>query len=246
MKNRYLVPLSEEGDGPPIFIVPSAGATFFSFVTLARTLDSPGPVYSYSLTELEVTDSKNSTLEAIAEALLAELRATQPHGPYFLGGHCWGGVVALHMAASLEAAGEEVQGIFLLESFVPVAAGGKDQGDSSSKGEFKETMDRILETTLEEARAKLSRMPKSHADKLIELTARQIETGNVYTPATVAAPLRLLRTDTHKDVAFDGWEALCRGSFSTRRVPGDTHSMLEKPHVEALCSELEAFLKEPA
>ena len=243
MKHRYLIPLAEAGDGPPMFIVPSAGATFFSFVTLARTLSTPGPVYSYSLTELEVSESKHPTLEDIAEVLLGELRGAQPHGPYYLGGHCWGGVVALEMASRLEAAGEEVKGVFLLESFVPVAAGGQDSSRPSAGAEYKGTMDEILEQTLRDARAKLSRMPEKHADRLMELTANQIQTGNVYDPATIGSSLRLFRTDTHDDVAFQGWESLCSGSFSVQSVPGDTHSMLEKPHVDTLSRELEAFIE---
>ncbi|MEE3326802.1 MAG: alpha/beta fold hydrolase [Myxococcota bacterium] len=242
MEPRYLIPLSEQGDGPPTFIVPSAGSTFFSFVTLARTLQAPGPVYSFSLTELEVSDSSNTTLEEIAESLLEDLRAVRPHGPYHLGGHCWGGVVALQMASRLEAQGEEVADIFLLESFVPVVAGAASSERSSTISDYADTMNAILDQTLEDARAKLSRMPKQHADRLIELTAKQIETGNVYQPATVRAPICLFRTETHGDLAFLGWESLSSSEFSQRFVPGDTHSMLEKPHVSTLCTEMEDFL----
>ena len=115
METQYLVPLAENGDGTPIFIVPSAGSAFFSFVTLAGALQSDNPIYSFSLTELEVSPSTHETLEEIADALLLELRAARPKGPYHLAGHCWGGVVALDMAAKLEARGEEVQSLSLLE-----------------------------------------------------------------------------------------------------------------------------------
>ena len=36
------------------------------------------------------------------------MRAIRPHGPYVLGGHCYGGIVALEMARQLRAAGERV------------------------------------------------------------------------------------------------------------------------------------------
>ena len=243
MKTQYLVPLAEEGEGTPIFIVPSAGSTFFSFVTLAGTLKSNSPIYSFSLTELEVTPSTHETLEDIADALLLELREVRPKGPYHLAGHCWGGVVALDMAAKLETQGEDVQSLFLLESFVPVATGGMAPDESSGEGEFAITMKTILEDTLEETRAKLSRMPKKHADRLVELTGRQIETGNLYEPEPIAAPICLFRTGSHGDVAFRGWESLTTSTFAEREVPGDTHSMLEKPHVETLCAEIKAFIK---
>ena len=246
MKTEYLVPLSEAGKTTPIFIVPSAGSAFFSFVTLAGALGADRPTYSYSLTELEVTPSTHETLEEIADTLLLELRAARPKGPYHLAGHCWGGVVALDMAAKLEAQGEDVQSLCLLESFVPVAVGRDSPDASPGQDEFANTMRTILEDTLEETRAKLSRMPKKHAERLVELTGRQIETGNVYSPEPIEAPIRLFRTATHGDIAFHGWEALTRSSFSERRVPGDTHSMLEKPHVETLSAEIAAFIKNPS
>ena len=243
MTNRYLVPLSEQGDGPPIFIVPSAGATFFSFVTLGHTLSSSGPLYSFSLTELEVSPSTHPTLESIADVLLQELRTVQPEGPYYLGGHCWGGIVALHMASQLEALGEEVKCLFLMESFVPIAAGESRTTDTASSTKLQATMRTILETTLQDAREKLARMPKKHADRIVELTANQIQTASVYAPATIKAPIRLFQTDTHDQLAFTGWESLSSGGYSIRAVSGNTHSMLEKPHVTTLCNEIEAFLK---
>jgi thioesterase domain-containing protein len=243
METHYLVPLAEEGDGTPIFIVPSAGSTFFSFVTLAETLQANSPIYSFSLTELEVTPSTHETLEDIADALLLELRAVKPKGPYHLAGHCWGGVVALDMAAKLEAQDEDVQSLFLLESFVPVVVGRGASDENSAEGEFSTTMQTILDDTLEETRAKLSRMPRKHADRLVELTGRQIETGNVYEPEPISVPICLFRTASHGDVAFRGWESLTTSTFAEREVPGDTHSMLEKPHVETLCTEIRGFIK---
>jgi hypothetical protein len=45
---------------------------------------------------------------------LRDVRATQPRGPYRLGGLCNGGLVALEIARRLIAAGEQVERLFLL------------------------------------------------------------------------------------------------------------------------------------
>lgn len=243
MPSRYLVPLAQQGDGPPIFIVPSAAATFFSFVTLARTLSAPGPIYSFSLTELEVSPSAHPTLESLADVLIEELRAVRPSGPYWIGGHCWGGIVAHHMTSRLEALGEEVKGLFLMESFVPLAAGHHRAEDASAAAKLHVAMQSILDETLADTRNKLARMPKAHVDRLVELTEKQIQTSAVYIPSTIQAPARLFRTDTNDPIAFEGWGSLCPGGYSVQAVSGATHSMLEEPHVKTLCSELEAFLE---
>ena len=44
------------------------------------------------------------------------LKKRQPEGPYLLGGWCYGGVVAHEIACQLEAAGEEVRHLFMLDS----------------------------------------------------------------------------------------------------------------------------------
>ncbi|GAI33340.1 unnamed protein product, partial [marine sediment metagenome] len=52
MKNDLLVPIVEDGGKPPIFFVPSAGTTAFSFVRLARSLKSQQPFYAFDYTNL--------------------------------------------------------------------------------------------------------------------------------------------------------------------------------------------------
>ena len=65
-------------------------------------------------------DAMNSTqIEDMAAQYVADLRAVQPHGPYHLGGYCFGGNVAFEMARQLEADGEEVALLALLNCSPP-------------------------------------------------------------------------------------------------------------------------------
>jgi len=43
-----------------------------------------------------------------------EIGAVQARGPYRLAGHCAGGLVALEMAAGMEARGEKVEVVILM------------------------------------------------------------------------------------------------------------------------------------
>jgi len=47
-------------------------------------------------------------IEGMAAQYVADIRAFAPHGPYHLGGYCFGGNVAYEMARQLEAQGERV------------------------------------------------------------------------------------------------------------------------------------------
>src|SRR5256885_14434941 len=60
-----------------------------------------------------------SSIDAIAARCLAAVRERQDHGPYFLGGHSLGGLVAYAMACKLEAAGEQVGLLALLDTVAP-------------------------------------------------------------------------------------------------------------------------------
>jgi thioesterase domain-containing protein len=55
------------------------------------------------------------TIESMASAYLAVVRAQQPEGPYFLGGFCGGAVVAWEMACQLRDRGLEVSKLVIVE-----------------------------------------------------------------------------------------------------------------------------------
>jgi thioesterase domain-containing protein len=55
----------------------------------------------------------------MAAHYLADLRAHQPAGPYLLGGYCFGGVVAYEIARQLEAQGEKVGFLALINCTAP-------------------------------------------------------------------------------------------------------------------------------
>jgi len=55
-------------------------------------------------------------IESMAAQHLTALRSAQPHGPYRLGGFCVGGMIAFEMARQLQAAGETVERLILVDS----------------------------------------------------------------------------------------------------------------------------------
>jgi len=74
---------------------------------LARHLGSEQPFYALQPHGLYGQPAPAS-IEAMADYHLKLLREVQPRGPYLLGGHCNGGLIAYEMARLLEAAGERV------------------------------------------------------------------------------------------------------------------------------------------
>ncbi|MFT5355046.1 MAG: thioesterase domain-containing protein, partial [Polyangiales bacterium] len=61
----------------------------------------------------------HETFEEMADAYIEEIRTVQPRGPYFLGGFSGGGITAYEIAQKLEALGEEVALLVMLDTPVP-------------------------------------------------------------------------------------------------------------------------------
>ena len=59
------------------------------------------------------------TVEQTAGHFAEAVRRVQPHGPYALGGHCYGGIVAFEMARQMNAAGERVALLTLFDTPTP-------------------------------------------------------------------------------------------------------------------------------
>jgi amino acid adenylation domain-containing protein len=116
-----LVPLQPGGSQPPLFLVHSHGGNVLEYYPLANHLDKDQPVYALQARGLDGNIPKNESLEQIASAYLKEIRTLQSEGPYFLGGFCFGGLVALEAAQQLQAAGQKVALVVMIQTTHPGA-----------------------------------------------------------------------------------------------------------------------------
>ncbi|HEU0257513.1 MAG TPA: alpha/beta fold hydrolase [Microbacteriaceae bacterium] len=115
-----VVALRDAGEKTPIHCFAGAGALALTFHPLSRHL--PGRrVYGYQAHGLERRGLPDHTVAAAARRYLETLRVLQPKGPYILLGHSFGGLVALEVADTLARAGEEVQLVGLLDTYLPAS-----------------------------------------------------------------------------------------------------------------------------
>jgi amino acid adenylation domain-containing protein len=117
---------------PPFFCLPAPDGTALGMRPLAMALDKNVPFYCLQHKGLDGTAPLN-TVEEAACCYLEEVRKVQPHGPYYLGGYCFGGVVAFEMARMLELSGETVTALFLIDSFNPAYLRFRPTGEMLSR-----------------------------------------------------------------------------------------------------------------
>jgi len=108
------IQLSSQGTKRPFFCVHAHGGHVLHLHPLARCLGTDRPVYGIRLPTDDYHQPLVTTVEDMASLYLREIRTIQPHGPYLLGGHCFGGLVALEMAHRLVTAGEELACLALI------------------------------------------------------------------------------------------------------------------------------------
>jgi aspartate racemase len=114
-----VVAIQPQGTRPPLWLVHGVGGgMFWGYTNLSRYLGAEQPVYALKSRGLEGGDEFDR-IEDMAAAYVKELRAFQPHGPYFLGGYCFGGDVAYEMARVLEAQRQRVALLALMNCAPP-------------------------------------------------------------------------------------------------------------------------------
>ncbi|MFG3041233.1 amino acid adenylation domain-containing protein [Streptomyces sp. NPDC048330] len=101
----------------PLFCVHAVSGVSWGYAGLLPHLDQDRPVIALQARRLAGPHGAPASLEEMADDYLAEIRRIQPHGPYHLLGWSFGGLVAHAVAARLEAAGEEVALLALLDSY---------------------------------------------------------------------------------------------------------------------------------
>jgi thioesterase domain-containing protein/NAD(P)-dependent dehydrogenase (short-subunit alcohol dehydrogenase family)/acyl carrier protein len=111
-----LVAIQPQGERSPLFWVHPIGGTVLCYRELSQHL---GPAYPfYGLQSLSLVDGTDclTTVEEMATAYIAAIRTVQPEGPYWLGGWSLGGLVALEMAQQLQAMGQAIALLVLIDS----------------------------------------------------------------------------------------------------------------------------------
>ncbi len=107
------------GELLPLFLVHPAGGNVLCYMKLARRLGYERPVYGLEALGLDDDAPLLKNIVEMARRYIAAMREVQPQGPYYLGGWSFGGVVAFEMARQLQARGERVDFLGLIDVSAP-------------------------------------------------------------------------------------------------------------------------------
>jgi amino acid adenylation domain-containing protein len=268
-----VVPIRRGGTQPTLFCVHGGQGTTLVFLKLAQLLGDDQPVSGVEALGLEDGQgSPHTRVEEFAAQYVADIRAVQPHGPYYLSGYCFGGVVAFEMAQQLRRDGQEVALLVLfnaphprnvLESEwrAPESANAKLQ---RRKREFtqlglKQRYDAIrgivtwrfnwAEMRVYQRLAQLYvasgvRLPRRFRRMyLLDHTNRA---QDMYAPSVYPGQLVLFRGDGLYRIPELGWRDFVAGGIEAYAVPGSHHQnsdMMTEPYVHTVVAHLQRVLQ---
>jgi thioesterase domain-containing protein len=259
-----LVPLQSEGSEPPFFCVHPVGGDVFCYVGLARGLGNKRPFYALRARGLDEGQTPLSVVEEMAADYIEAMRAAQPEGPYLLGGWSFGGVVAYEMACKLQAEGQTVARLILIDTPAPQLYDGIDENSAVDKlalmARFAQdlglSLDRLsvspdqvlcldeneqLALVLKEAQGAnilSAEITASQARRLYNVFRSNLQATRKYAPSKYDGRVILVKSsdkiDTTRDEPAMGWERLASGELETHTVPGDHYSIVTGPELEVL------------
>jgi amino acid adenylation domain-containing protein len=268
-QDKVLVPLRlpgpSDGAAPPLFLVHPVAGTVSCYVDLARRIAAPIPVYGLHAPGADdpAAAIAASGLPQMAARYVRSLRRVQPHGPYSLGGWSLGGVLAFEMARQLRQGGEDVALLCLIESYTPsllrrfdAAMDADGNGHSSARAFVRDVfgvadpppipVGQDMAAALLASPALAGHLDAGDAGRLHRLHDLYVAHNAAlmaYDPGPCDAMVTLLRAaDVARDDETCGWGTVARGGLTLRTVPGDHHSVLRHPNLDACVAILDEAL----
>jgi thioesterase domain-containing protein len=104
------------GHQETLFVVPGLEGDPAELAPLVSKFTGPQDVYALVPLLTDAEQRPVTSVERIAELMVAVVREVSPSGPYRLAGYSFGGLIALEMAQQLRAAGHPVDALFLIEA----------------------------------------------------------------------------------------------------------------------------------
>lgn len=127
-----LLPLRHEGSRPPLFCFHPAAGVASVYAGLLRFVERDRPVYGLQSPGLDSRDTAHRSFDEMVDDYLTHVRAVQSSGPYHLLGWSFGALLAHAVATRLQAQGERVDLLVMLDGY-PQSGGAADgDGDAPS------------------------------------------------------------------------------------------------------------------
>jgi amino acid adenylation domain-containing protein len=220
--------IQPDGDRFPLFCVHGDEGNFY----LPKYLGKDQPFFGFFHQGEDGHPLPYQNVQSIAAHFISELKQVRPEGPYHLAGYSFGGLVAFEMAQQLQAAGDTIPMVMLLDTYAPEPYAAVMKAERKLHMPLKNLLLRALVKFIHGmGKALPTRLRHFYViDTYDQATAR-------YAPKRYGGQVTVIKATDSPGAPDMGWNAFASNVFM-RNSSGDHYNMIMEPHVRNLADQM--------
>ncbi|WP_328692161.1 non-ribosomal peptide synthase/polyketide synthase [Streptomyces caniferus] len=241
---EVLLPLRARGTAPTLFCFHAGGGLSWRYAGLLRHIPDTHPVYGLQARAFGTPGYAPGSIEEIAEHFVEQMRTVQPSGPYHLLGWSFGGLVAHAVAVRLQADGDQVGLLAILDSFpvenpgsAPAGPAGEDlmrallEAANLGTGERRDeplTPDTVADALRAQGNP-LTDLLADHLGTVLDTYRGNLALRHAFTPKAFHGDALLITAGENRPdgrPGADRWQPYVDGRLHTHTVPCRHEDML--------------------
>jgi len=259
-----LTPLRRGDAERPLFCVHPVGGNILAYRKLADLLAGRYDIFGLRSLGLRRGEIPLADFSSMVGHYLAAVRKQSPNGPYRLCGWSLGGMIALEMAARLQAEGDEVEVVFMIDSYAHetgrrqvsqaerlewmardiAGMGGGGELDVSDLGDAPDPRGRLVERAVERGLLPAD-VPRDQLERLCRVLDANLQAMFQHQPSAYGGKTVLIHAcdlpEDHPAHPTAGWSGIA-GDLTHHCVEGDHYSLLQAPYVRGVADLIDSHL----
>ncbi|MEC3913413.1 amino acid adenylation domain-containing protein [Nocardia sp. CDC160] len=241
---QVVLPIRATGTRTPIFCAPPMSGMSWTYAGLTRFLPEDQPLIGLQSPALTEADYDPASLEEVARRYVSEMRARQPEGPYRVLGYSLGGILAYAIATELQAQGERVDLVAILDSYPESKADFRTSildefatigvgPEAFPDGDLLELSEEALTALHGAVPPDLGVLTLDRLRRIYRGAVRSLQLESQYRPGHFDGRIELFRAEFRsagvpQEKSAADWRPYVSGTVEEFAVPG-THQMMTTP-----------------
>ncbi|WNO10791.1 amino acid adenylation domain-containing protein [Teredinibacter sp. KSP-S5-2] len=232
---------------PGLFFVHPSMSGSELYMKMVNWLDADQPFYGVESYNFNHLDSPETDLISLAQRYIRYIKSIQASGPYFLGGYSLGGNIAYEVAHQLIGMGENVDGLYLIDSVLPSPTA-KKQGISDREAkQFLEYFgfeggknQRLLDLVKTEMSLLFSYIP----DKKLPIKISLVKAKNLLSPLTGLPSDHIAHHLFQLDRPYNGWDQYAK-EVNQYELDANHETIVQPDNLQKIASLVQKDINSP-
>ncbi|MGC1285710.1 MAG: alpha/beta fold hydrolase, partial [Streptosporangiaceae bacterium] len=221
---------SRRSGRPPVFCVHPVGGLSWCYLPLARYVPDEYPLYGLQAEGLDGAAELPCSVRDMAARYIDSIKAVQQSGPYHLLGWSFGGIVAHEIAAQLQATGEQVASLIIMDAYPPRDQQPDTQAQSSDEPDLAD----VMETMRAEQGRGLTAISEHELAILARVYRNNMQILRAHQFARFEGDMLVVSATEGKQdaVSTTRWQPFVSGEIAEFALPCE-HSQMSRPDLLA-------------